>query len=64
MAGPWTGWPEYAVHYNEHRPRRARSLRPPGADEVTPANVTDLATLKIRRRRVLGGLINEYQRVA
>ena len=67
IAGPWhlrAVLHEYAVHYNEHRPHRARNLRPPGADDLTPAKVTDLATLKIRRRRVLGGLINEYQRVA
>jgi transposase InsO family protein len=25
---------EYAVHYNEHRPHRARNLRPPGAVEA------------------------------
>jgi putative transposase len=55
---------EYVVHYNEHRPHRARNLRPPGADEITPAVITDLATSAIRRRRVLGGLINEYERAA
>jgi putative transposase len=53
---------EYAVYYNGHRPYPARNLRPPGADETTPAVITDLATPKIRRRRVLGGLINEYER--
>ena len=55
---------EYAVHYNEHRPHRARNLRPPGAVESTPAVITNLATAEIRRRRVLGGLINEYERAA
>ena len=55
---------EYAVHYNEHRPHRARNLRPPGADELIPAVITDLATATIRGRRVLGGLINEYERAA
>ncbi len=55
---------QYAVHYNEHRPHRARNLRPPGAAEIAPAVITDLATPKIRRRRVLGGLINEYEQVA
>jgi putative transposase len=55
---------EYVAHYNEHRPHRARSLRPPGAPENTPAVIADLATPEIRRRRVLGGLINEYERAA
>ena len=54
----------YAVHYNEHRPHRARNQRPPGAVESTPAVITNLATAEIRRRRVLGGLINEYERAA
>ena len=55
---------EYVVHYNEHRPHRARNLRPPGAAEIAPVAITDLATAQIRRRRVLGGLINEYERAA
>lgn len=55
---------QYAVPYNEHRPHGARSLRPPGADEITAAVITDLATLEPRRRRVLGGLITEYEQAA
>jgi transposase InsO family protein len=55
---------EYTAHYNEHRPHRARNLRPPGTDEITPAVITDLVTPAMRRHRVLGGLINEYQRAA
>jgi putative transposase len=55
---------EYAVHYNEHRPHRARNLRPPGAVEGTLAVITDPAAPEIRRRRALGGLINEYERAA
>jgi len=54
----------YAVHYNEHRPHRARDLRPPGADVLAPAVIADLATVTMRHRRVLGGLINEYERAA
>jgi putative transposase len=54
----------YAVHYNQHRPHRARNLRPPDCDGTAPAEVTDLTAAGIRRRRVLAGLINEYEQVA
>jgi putative transposase len=53
---------EYVGHYNRHRLHRARNLRPPGADEIAPAVIADLAAPKIWRRRVLGALINEYRR--
>jgi putative transposase len=53
----------YAAHYN-HRPHRARSLRPPDCDENISATITGPATADIHRRRVLGGLINEYERAA
>jgi putative transposase len=52
---------EYAAHYNQHRPHRARNLRPPDSDDITLAVTTDLAAARVWRRRVLGGLINEYQ---
>ena len=52
---------EYAGHYNQHRPHRARDLRPPDCDDVTIAEIADLTTARIRRRRILGGLINEYE---
>lgn len=51
---------EYATHYNRHRPHRARNLRPPDHHDSTPAPVTDLAAARIRRHKVLAGLINEY----
>jgi putative transposase len=55
---------EYVAHFNQHRPHRGRNLRPPdGGDSIT-APVTDLATPRIQRRKVLGGLIHEYQRAA
>jgi putative transposase len=54
----------YAAHYNRHRPHRARNLRPPDDDEITTAPVADLAAASVRRRTILGGLINEYQRAA
>ena len=55
---------EYVAHYNQHRPHRARNLRPPDSGEITTAPVTDLATAQIRRHKVLGGLIHEYERAA
>jgi putative transposase len=53
----------YAGRYNQHRPHRARDLRPPDGD-MTTAEIGGLTTARIRRRRVLGGLINEYERAA
>jgi hypothetical protein len=55
---------EYAGLDNQHRPHRARDLRPPNSDGIAMAEIADLTTAKIRRRRVLGGLINEYEWVA
>jgi putative transposase len=54
---------DYAVHYNQHRPHRALNLRPPDAGEITAAASAG-TTGTIRRRRVLGGLINEYTQAA
>jgi hypothetical protein len=54
----------YAAHCSRHRPHRARNLRPPEGDAVAVAAVTGLAAARIQRQRVLGGLINEYQRAA
>jgi hypothetical protein len=50
-----------SIHYNRHRPHRARNLRPPDSDDIVIAGITDLTTAEIRRRRVLGWLINEYE---
>ena len=55
---------EYVAHFNQHRPHRARNLRPPDHDASTTAPVADLAAARIRRRKVLGGLIHEYGRAA
>jgi putative transposase len=52
---------EYADHYNRRRPHRARNLRPP--DDIARAAITGLAA-GTRQRRVLGGLINEYESAA
>ncbi len=51
---------EYAAHYNGRRPHRSRELRPPRPDHP----VADLSLERIKRRPVLGGLINEYERAA
>jgi transposase InsO family protein len=51
---------EYEAHYNGRRPHRSRQLRPPRPDHP----VADLSQQQIRRRPVLGGLLNEYERVA
>jgi putative transposase len=53
---------EYVAHYNQHRPHRGRNLRPPDGSDGITAPVTDLATARIQRRKVLGGLIHEYDR--
>jgi putative transposase len=50
---------EYVRHCNG-RPHRARDLRPP--QPTHPA--ADLSHKHIKRRPVLGGLINEYERAA
>ena len=51
---------EYEAHYNRRRPHRSRQLRPPRPDHP----VADLSQKRIKRRPVLGGLINEYERAA
>jgi hypothetical protein len=50
----------YSTHYNGRRPHRALRLHPPRPDHPTP----DLDSQRIRRRPLLGGLINEYERAA
>jgi transposase InsO family protein len=51
---------EYIDRYNRHRPHQSRQQRPPDSGEsvVTPLDAP------IRRRKVLGGVINEYYRAA
>jgi transposase InsO family protein len=55
---------EYVAHYNQNRPHRARSLRPPDGYDTATVSVTDLAVTRIQRRKVLGGLIHEYRQAA
>ena len=51
---------EYAGHYNRHRPHQSRQQRPPDQDDQ--ARVPQ--DLPVQRRKVLGGLINEYYHAA
>jgi transposase InsO family protein len=50
----------YAAHYNTRRPHRALHLRPPRPQAPVPEPVYG----RIRRRPILGGLINEYEPAA
>jgi putative transposase len=50
----------YSAHYNTQRPHRALRLRPPRPEPSVP----DPGHRRIRRRPVLGGLINEYEPAA
>ena len=51
---------EYAGHYNGHRPHQSRQQRPPDHnDQAGPP-----LDLPVQRRKVLGGVINEYYQAA
>jgi putative transposase len=50
----------YQAHYNGRRPHRSRQPRPPRSDHP----LADLSGEQIKRRSALGGLLNEYERVA
>ncbi|WP_090067083.1 integrase core domain-containing protein [Lentzea flaviverrucosa] len=50
----------YVLHYNHRRPHRARHHSPPRPDHLAG----DPDCRSVRRRRVLGGLINEYEPAA
>jgi len=51
---------EYVGHYDGHRPHQSRRQRPPDQDGQASAPLS----LPIQRRKVLGGVINEYYRAA
>jgi putative transposase len=51
---------QYAAHYNGHRPHQSRQQRPPDQDgQVSPP-----LDSPVQRRKVLGGVINEYYQAA
>jgi putative transposase len=56
---------EYQAHYNTARPHQGIAQRiPDGEHDDGHLTVTDLDREWIHRKRVLGGLINEYSRAA
>ncbi len=55
----------YQMHYNTARPHQGIARRvPDDAPDAPHVTVTGINTQQIRRKPVLGGLINEYTRVA
>jgi putative transposase len=50
----------YTAHYSQHRPHQSQQQRPPDHDDlaVVPLDAP------VQRRKVLGGVINEYHRAA
>jgi putative transposase len=51
---------EHAGHYNGHRPHQSRQQRPPDQGDRVSAPLD----LPVQRRKVLGGVINEYYQAA
>ncbi|KFZ81968.1 integrase [Amycolatopsis sp. MJM2582] len=51
---------EYVRHYNGRRPHRSRELRPPRPTHP----VANPNAQRIKRQRLLGGMINEYESAA
>ena len=56
---------EYQAHYNCARPHQGIAQRVPDDKRHAPrATLTDIDTQQIRRKPILGGLINEYTHAA
>jgi len=51
---------EYVGHDDHHWPHQSRQQRPPDQENLADA----LLNLPVQRRKVLGGVINEYYRAA
>jgi putative transposase len=56
----WSVLARYEAHYNGRRSHRSRQLRPPRPYHP----VADISQVRIKRRSLLGGLINEYEPAA
>jgi putative transposase len=50
----------YVGHYNRHRPHQSRQQRPPDHAETAVVPMDS----PVQRRKILGGVINEYHRAA
>jgi putative transposase len=56
---------EYLLHYNRHRPHQSRQQYPPDVETRPIRGTTELIDLRrIRRKRVVTGLISEYHHAA
>ena len=55
---------EYQEHYNTARPHQGIGQGVPDPDLAPRVTAADPGTCQIRRKPVLGGLINEYERAA
>ncbi|WP_327090387.1 transposase [Nonomuraea sp. NBC_01738] len=51
----------YLEHYNRAWPHRGLGQLSPSQAETGPPSPVDLASHRVHRRTILGGLVNEYQ---
>ncbi|WP_197093663.1 integrase core domain-containing protein [Nonomuraea sp. SBT364] len=51
----------YLEHYNGARPHRGLRQLSPSQAETGPPSPVDLASHRVHRRPILGGLVNEYR---
>jgi hypothetical protein len=56
----WSILLAYVCHSNGHRPHQSRQQRPPDRDDQARVPLA----LPVQRRKVLGGVINEYYQAA